>query len=115
MDEWYWGAEVRLRRKAEQVRQRRIAEEKRLAETRLRNGADCPCTPANGIADLHCRKNGHLYRIHALQRIGKHEPAFEVLRVDSLDSKRGRPVGRYRTRTEASKAVAHVAWQEDDL
>ena len=115
MEEWYWGAEERLRQKAEKERRERIAEEKRFAETRLRNGADCSWTSATGVADLHCCKNGRLYRLRALQTTGKFEPAFEVLRVDHLDAKRGRPVGRYRTRGEASKAVANVAYQEDDL
>jgi len=115
MEEWYWGAAERLRQKAEREYRERIAEEKRLAEARLRNGADCPWTAATGIPDLHCCKNGRLYRLRALKTTGKFEPAFEVLRVDHLDAKRGRPVGRYRTRGEASRAVANVAYQEDDL
>ena len=64
---------------------------------------------------MHCRKNGRLYRLRALAKAGKREPAFELLRVDYLDAKRGRQVGRYRTRGDASKAVETVAWQEDDL
>jgi hypothetical protein len=115
MEEWYWGAEERLRQKAEKERRERIAEDKRRAEARLRNGADCPWTAATGIPDLHCCKNGRLYRLRPLQTTSKHEPAFEVLRVDYLDAKRGRPVGRYRTRGEASAAVSKVAYQEDDL
>lgn len=115
MEEWSWGIEERLRQKAERERRERLAEEKRLAEARLRNGADCPWTAATGIPDLHCFKNGRLYRLRALQTTGKYEPAFEVLRVDHLEAKRGRPVGRYRTRGEASEAVANVAYQEEDL
>jgi hypothetical protein len=115
LEEWYWGAEQRLRLKREKERHERIAQEKQLAEARLRNGADCPWTAATDIIDLHCRKNGRLYRLRGLKFASKHEPAFEVLRVDSLDAKRGRPVGRYRTRSEANTAVANVAWQEDDL
>jgi hypothetical protein len=115
MEEWYWGAEERLRQKAAQERRERIAVDKRRAEARLRNGADCPWTAATGIADLHCCKNGRLYRLRPLPTTTKHEPAFEVLRVDDLEAKRGRPVGRYRTRGEASTAVAKVAYQEDDL
>lgn len=115
MEEWYWGAEERLRQKAEKERRERIAEDKRHAEARLRNGADCPWTAATGISDLHCCKNGQLYRLRPLQTTSKHEPAFEVLRVDYLEAKRGRPVGRYRTRGEATTAVAKVAYQEDDL
>jgi hypothetical protein len=67
------------------------------------------------LPDLHCCKNGRLYRLKALKPATKFEPAFEVLRVNQLDAKRGRVVGRYRTRTEASAAVAKVAYQEDDL
>lgn len=115
MEEWYYGASERLRLKAEKERRERIAEERRRAEARLRNGADCPWTAATDIPDLHCRKNGRLYRLRSLQNAGRHEPAFAVLRVDHLDAKRGREVGRYRTRGEASKAVANVAYQEDDL
>lgn len=115
MEEWSHGVEERLRQKRERGRRDQIAREKQIAEARLRNGADCPWTAATDITDLHCRKNGRLYRLRALQPTNKFEPAFEVLRVDHLDAKRGRPVGRYRTRTDASKAVATVAWQEDDL
>jgi hypothetical protein len=115
MEEWYWGAEERLHQKREKDRREQVAQEKKVAEARLRNGADCPWTAATGITDLHCCKNGRLYRLRALQPTNKFEPAFEVLRVDYLDAKRGRQVGRYRTRSDASKAVANVAWQEDDL
>jgi hypothetical protein len=115
MEEWYWGAEERLRQKREKDRREQVAQEKKVAEARLRNGADCPWTAATGITDLHCCKNGRLYRLRVLQPTNKFEPAFEVLRVDYLDAKRGRQVGRYRTRSDASKAVANVAWQEDDL
>jgi len=115
MEDWYLGATERLRLKAEKEQRERIAEEKRIAEARLRNGADCPWTAAAGAPDLHCCKNGRLYRLHALKNTGKFEPAFEVLRVDHLGAKRGRTVGRYRTRGDATKAVANVAYQEDDL
>jgi hypothetical protein len=115
MEEWHFGVQERLRQKQEKDRREQLAQEKKVAEARLRNGADCPWTAATGITELHCRKNGRLYRLRALQPTHKFEPAFEVLRVDHLDDKRGRAVGRYRTRSHASKAVATVAWQEDDL
>ena len=104
-----------MRQKREHDRREQIAKEKQIAEARLRNGADCPWTAANGVSDMHCCKNGRLYRLRPLQATNKHEPAFEVLRVDHLEAKRGRVIGRYRTRGDASKAVAKVAWQEDDL
>jgi hypothetical protein len=115
LEDWQYGAEERLRHKAEREHRERVEQEKRRAEARLRNGADCPWTAATGLPDLHCCKNGRLYRLKALKPATKFEPAFEVLRVDHLDAKRGRVVGRYRTRTEASAAVAKVAYQEDDL
>jgi hypothetical protein len=34
-----------------------------------------------------------LYRLRPRPTTSKHEPAFEVLRVDDLDAKRSRPVG----------------------
>jgi hypothetical protein len=115
LEDWQYGAEERLRQKAERENRERVEQEKRRAEARLRNGADCPWTAATGLPDLHCCKNGRLYRLKALKPATKFEPAFEVLRVDQLDAKRGQVVGRYRTRTEASAAVAKVAYQEDDL
>jgi hypothetical protein len=115
LEDWHLGSQERLRQKAEKERRERIAQERQIAETRLRNGADCPWTPATDVIDLHSRKNGRLYRLRSLQNVGKQQPAFEVLRVDSIDSKRGRLVGRYRTRGDATKAVESVAWQENDL
>jgi hypothetical protein len=115
LKEWCWGAEERLRRKREKDRREQIAKNKQVAEARLRNGVDCSWTAATGVVDLYCCKNGRLYRLRALLTRGKHEPAFEVLRVDYLEAKRGRALGRYRTRGEGSTAVGKVAWQEDDL
>lgn len=115
LEEWQLGAEEHLRHKRDREHRERVAQAKQLAETRLRNGADCPWTAAVGLTDLHCCKNGRLYRLRALQVSSKYEPAFEVLRVDYLDAKRGRAVGRYRTRGEASAAVSKVAYQEIDL
>jgi hypothetical protein len=67
LEEWYWGAEERLRQKRDKDRREQIAKDKQVAEARLRNGADCPWTAATGVADLHCCKNGRLYRLRALQ------------------------------------------------
>jgi hypothetical protein len=40
------------------------------------------------------------------------DPKFEVHEVKSLEDKRGNYIGQYRTRTDASKAVAEVAFKE---
>jgi len=115
LEEWYWGEEERRNQKAMKEYQEQQAEKRRIAEARLRNGADCNWTPLDGMTDLHCCKNGRLYRLRALKPDNKHAPAFEVQRVDRLDAKKGRYVGSYRTRGDATKAVANIAWREDDL
>jgi hypothetical protein len=112
LEEWTWGAEERLHRKREKERQERIEQEKRDAEARLRSGADCPWTAAAGLADLYCRKNARLFRLTALEKGGSQlAPQFEVLEVKSFEDKRAVPIGRYRTRTDASKALLEVAYK----
>ncbi len=91
------------------------AERKRQARAPSRNGADCPCIAATSLPDLYLCKNGCLYLLRALKPASKIEPAFGMLRIEKLDAKRGRVVGRYRARKEASFAVAKVVYQEDDI
>jgi hypothetical protein len=68
--------------------------------------------PAAGLADLYCRKNARLFRLKALELGGSPlAPQFKVLEVKSFEDKRGVPIGRYRTRTDASKAVLEVAYK----
>ncbi len=112
LEEWTWGAEERLRRKRDEEHRKRTEQDKRNAEARLRSGADCPWTAATGIADLHCRKNGRLFRLKPLEKgASPLAPTVEVWEVKSLEDKRGVPIGRYRTRGDASKAVLEVAYQ----
>lgn len=114
LEEWTWGAEERLRRQRAEENRERVAQEKRRAEARLRSGADCPWTVVAGVVDSHCRKNGRLFRLKALEKSGSPlAPKFEVLEVKTLEDKRGVPVGRYRTRGEASKAVLEVAYKPE--
>jgi hypothetical protein len=114
LEEWMWGAGENLRRKRDKERQEQIEQDKRNAEARLRSGADCPWTAAAGLADLHCRKNARLFRLKALERAASPlSPKFEVFEVKSVDEKRGVPIGRYRTRSDASKAVLEVAYKPE--
>jgi hypothetical protein len=114
LEEWAWGAEERLRRRREDERRKRIAQEKRNAESRLRSGADCSWTAAAGFADLYCRKNVRLFRLKALDNGGSPlAPKFEVLEVKSIEDKRDVTIGRYRTRSDASKAVLEVAYKPE--
>nr|WP_025824927.1 hypothetical protein [Acetobacter persici] len=55
MEDWMWGAEEILRRKQTEERQRRIEQERRQAEARLRSGADSPWTPLEiSAVDARC-------------------------------------------------------------
>jgi hypothetical protein len=112
LEEWTWGADERLRRKQEEERRQHIEQEKRNAEARLRSGADCPWTAAAALAGLYCRKNARLFRLKTLDKAESAlAPKFEVLEVKSFEDKRGSLIGRYRTRSDASKAVLEVAYK----
>src|SRR5208282_68829 len=78
LEDWMIGAKERLTRREQRENQERIAREKEAAEKRLRSGADCPWTQTAGIADLHCRRNGRLYRLRALNGKGPLEPKVDV-------------------------------------
>ena len=113
LEEWMIGANERLMRRQQRDNQERIAREKEMAETRLRSGADCPWTQAVGVADLHRRRNGRLYRLRALDGKGPLEPKVEVFRVHYLEEKRGASIGRYRTRGDATKAINEIAYKDE--
>jgi hypothetical protein len=114
LEEWTWGAEERLRRQRAEENRERIEQDKRRVEARLRSGADCPWTIAAGIVDIHCRKNGRLFRLKPLPKeTSPLAPKFEVLEVKTLDDKRGTSIGRYRTRGDASKAILEVAYKPE--
>lgn len=114
LEEWTWGAQERLRRKQEEERHERIAQDKRNAEARLRSGADCPWTALVGFSDLYSRKNARLFRLKPFDKVDSvFAPKFEVLEVKSFEDKRGVPIGRYRTRSDASKAILDVAYKPD--
>ena len=113
LEEWMIGANERLMRRRQRENEDRIAREKEMAEKRLRSGADCPWTQAVGVADLHCRRNGRLYRLRALDGKGPLEPKVEVFRVHYLEEKRGASIGRYRTRGDATKAINEIAYKDE--
>jgi hypothetical protein len=114
LEEWTWGADQLLRKKQEADWRERREQEKKRVEARLRSGADCPWSAAPAIADLHCRKNGRLFRLKPLEKGGSPlTPKFEVLEVKSLEDKKGVRIGHYLSRAEASKAVLEVAYNPD--
>ncbi len=110
LQEWTWGEEARLQHKREEERRQRVEQNKCKAEARLRSGADCPWTIAADSPDLHCSKNGRLFRLKPLEKSESPlAPSVEVFEVKSFEDKRGVSIGRYRTRGDASKAVLEVA------
>ena len=72
------------------------------------SGADCPWTQVAGAKIWHCRRNGRLYRLS--QPDGRR---WILHRVGVLNAKPGREIGRYESRSAASKIVASVAYQPD--
>jgi hypothetical protein len=68
------------------------------------------------IQYLHCRKNGRLFRLKALEKADTPlAPRFEVLEVKGPEEKdrKGITIGRYRTCRDASKAVLEVAYKPE--
>ena len=91
-----------------EARYRAHQEEQRLAlERRFISGADCKWTPLSGSKQLFCRLNGRAYRLSPLG-----DGAFEVSRITQPDDK-GVPVGRYKRRGDATKALTVIAFSED--
>ena len=108
MRQWLEGEEERLRAEREAANRVRIEAERVARQNRLLSGADCPWTQVAGAKIWHCRRNGRLYRLS--QRDGRR---WILHRVGVLDAKPGREIGRYESRSAASKVVANVAYQPD--
>lgn len=102
--------EERLRiEQKEQYRQWR--EKDRLArEQRLLSGADCKWTQLPKSPVWHCRTNGRLYRLSPTK-----DKMWNLYRANTVDSPNGSPIGKYQSRRDASKVVAQVAYQPDQI
>jgi hypothetical protein len=83
-----------------------------MASQRLHSGADCPWTLSADGPDLYCRKSGRLFRLKEEKRARPPMPRFEVTELTTMSDKRGSRVGQYRSRAEATKAVADVAFSQ---
>jgi hypothetical protein len=101
--------EERLRLEREQ-RYRRVREEARLAaEQRLLSGADCKWTQLGKAPNWYCRTNGRAYRLTPTT-----DKRWDLHRVNAPSvEEKGKLVGRYRARGDATKIVAQVAYQTD--
>jgi hypothetical protein len=89
--------------------QRRQAEEKRRGlEQSFLAGEDCRWTPVAKSLDVYCRVNGRAYRLAA-----KEGQTRNLFRLSSVDDANPRLIGKYANQTEATKAVAQVAYQPE--
>lgn len=93
-------------------RQREAEQAKRDAarleqERRLLSPADCPWTQMKGSACVYCCKNGQLFR-----RTPNKDKILDMYRVESIDDKaRGELIGRYWTRTDESRVLAKLVYE----
>jgi hypothetical protein len=109
LEQWMADAGAELYEKRREQNQQRIAREKAASEVRLRSGADCPWTEVKSVTTgIHCRKNGRLYRLVKVEK-----GMVEVSQVTALDDKRGVYIGRYFSRSEATKVLNEVAYKPE--
>ncbi|MBW0159638.1 hypothetical protein [Sedimentimonas flavescens] len=98
---------LRLERRDAEIR--RIEEERLKQEQKLLSHSDCPWTQIRGSKCVYMRKNGRLFRLSP-----NADKTFTMHRVEGVDDgEPGEPIGRYRTRGDASKIVAKVAFEPD--
>jgi hypothetical protein len=101
--------EERLRGES-QERYRRLREEEQTArEQRLLSGADCKWTQVKGSAPWYYRANGRTYRLSPTK-----DKMWHLCRVHAVsDDEPGILIGRYRTRTDATKVVREAAYKPE--
>jgi hypothetical protein len=105
----YLGEEyARRSREDREAWDRRRAEEKAALEERFISGADCKWTPVNGSTEVYCRTNGRAYRLSRGD-----DKLWKLQRVSSPKDEKGLPIGSYRARSDATKALAQVAYQPE--
>lgn len=99
-----WSRLYEERREAERQRLDAARQER---EQRLLSSADCPWTQLQGSRCLYCRKNGRTFRLRQST-----DKTWEMHRVNAVDdTEKGRLVGKYSTRGDASKVVAKAAYE----
>jgi hypothetical protein len=95
---------IRLEREARYKRMR--AEERQQAEQRLLSGADCGWTQIGKAPIWYCRKNGRAFRLTQTP-----DKRWEMHRISGLSAEeKGKLIGRYGGRGDATKAVAQIAY-----
>lgn len=95
---------IRLEREARYKRMR--AEDRQEAEQRLLSGADCGWTQLGKAPIWYCRKNGRAFRLTQTP-----DKRWEMHRISGLSAEeKGKLIGRYGGRGDATKAVAQIAY-----
>lgn len=100
--------EERLRLEGEARRQKIIEDERAALEQRFLSGADCKWTPVQRSKELYSRMNGRTYRLSLTP-----DKMWDMHRISSIEDQSGVLIGKYRTRGDATKALAHVAYQSE--
>ena len=98
--------EERIRLERETRYKRMRAQERQEAEQRLLSGADCGWTQIGKAPIWYCRKNGRAFRLKQTP-----DKRWEMHRISGLSAdERGKLIGRYGGRGDATKAVAQMAY-----
>jgi hypothetical protein len=104
LQEYVDREEDRLRREQQERYQRSKEEERLKLEQRFVSGADCGWTPIGTSDGFYCRRNGRAFRVTQ----GK-DSRWTLVRVkDSSD--KGKMLGTYQGRREASAALKTIAY-----
>jgi hypothetical protein len=106
LSEYVEGEEERIRLEREARNKRRREQERQEAEQRLLSGADCGWTQIGKAPIWYCRSNGRTFRLKLTP-----DKRWEMHRISGLSAEeKGKLIGRYGGRGDATKAVAQIAY-----
>ncbi len=108
IQEWVEEEEGRRWEERAAANQRRIEEARLALEERLVSGADCKWTPLKKSAEVYCRTNSRTFRLSP-----RADKMWDLQRINTLEDENGALIGTYRTRGDATKAVATTAYQPE--
>lgn len=106
LSEYIEGERERIRLERTTQYKRMRAQEREDAEHRLFSGADCGWTQIGKVPVWYCRKNGRAFRLTPTP-----DKRWEMHRIGKLSAEeKGKLIGRYGGRGDATKAVAQIAF-----
>ncbi len=100
--------EERLRQEQQDAWRKQVEEDRLALEQRFLSGADCKWTPINRSKDLYCRANARAFRLTPTP-----DKLWELYRIAALEDPDAELIGKYRTRGDASKVLAQMAFQDE--